>query len=89
VGKDDYAFVLVRKSENERFLSQFNTGISYIHGIANLELELAKLPAGSGILWRDQRELGLIFPPESVRKLIQQSAASHGVTVELNPTIYD
>jgi hypothetical protein len=89
VEKEDYAFILVPKSENEKFLSHFSARMSHIHGIADLEVELAKLPPGSAVAWRDFKHIGLIFPPERVRKRIEKAAASHHVTLEVIPTIYD
>ena len=85
----DYAFVLVPKSENEKFLSGFNRNVPHILGISNLEAQLAKLPRGSGFAWRDEKHIGLIFPPEKIRNQIAKAAASYGVIVEIAPTIYD
>lgn len=88
-GKGGYAFVLVQKSDNDKFFSTFNRRLPHIRGIANLRQELAKLPPGTGVAWRDDRDKGLIFPPEHIRNRIAKAAASHGVTVEIVPTIYD
>jgi len=84
-----YEFVLIHKSDNEKFLSNFNPHVPHISGVAKLQQELAKLPRGSGVAWRDYKHIGLIFPPESIRNRIEGAASSHGVIVEIVPTIYD
>src|SRR5437016_3000386 len=51
----DYAFALVRKIDNENFLSTFDRHTPHIRGIVRLDVEFAKLPRGSGVAWRDHR----------------------------------
>ena len=88
-GNPDYAFILFKESDNEKFFHNFNVSASHIPSIAKLEVELTKLPAGTGIVWRDDKTKGLIFPPEGIRNRVIKAAASHGVTLEVTPTFYD
>jgi hypothetical protein len=84
-----YAFVFVRKAENQEFLRTFRPEMPHITGITKLNVELAKFPRGSSVTWRDYETIGLIFPAAPIRWKIQKLAEARGIHIEIVPTIYD